>query len=197
MAVPKITCESSRLGTQKYTPLFVSLFTESYRSKAERLQHSLDSQALDYEFYRIPQTHCSISPKAPDDIAYSKPSLIKHLLERLDRPIVYLDADLVVCEPPVLLLDLPKQKVDFAILNWLALSENDGWSRLTEQDNLDFGTQGRTLYRFVVSVDWVSVSQLVCSGAVQYWTPTSGAQVLLQSWQDTISRFPGWWTMLA
>jgi hypothetical protein len=191
MAVPKITCEGSRGGTQKNTPLFVSLFTHSYRAKAERLQHSLDSQDLDYAFYSIPQTHCSISPTAPDDIAYSKPSLIEQLLDRLDRPIVYLDADLVVCDRPVLLLDLPKQSVDFAILNWLALAENDGWSQFTEQDNLDFGTKGRTLYRFVVSVDWVSMSQLVCSGAVQYWTPTSAAKILLQSWKETILRFPG------
>jgi len=174
------------------TPLlYVSVYTESYREKAERLRQSLAKHGLPHALFLIPAIHCSVTPSGSQELRYSKPALIAKLLTSLKRPLVYLDCDLVVEQGPILFDELKRDAVDFAILNWAMLEVTDGWLPVPLEERRKLQAESRNLYAFGVATEWHSDSQLICSGAVQFWRPTPMTLHLLQRWQETIRRFPG------
>jgi hypothetical protein len=110
------------------TPLlYVSVYTESYREKAERLRQSLAKHGLPHALFLIPAIHCSVTPSGSQELRYSKPALIAKLLTSLKRPLVYLDCDLVVEQGPILFDELERDAVDFAILNWAMAGCRSHW----------------------------------------------------------------------
>ena len=130
--------------------------------------------------YQVPTVHCSISTRGRNDITFCKPNFIQHVLNDCHAPVLYVDADIVFREPPLKILQATRERADFASYNWLADKANDGYAPVNSNDN--------QLYRFSHAFDWFDPTQLVVSGAVQYYAPD--AQPLLQAWLDTIERFP-------
>jgi hypothetical protein len=58
----------------------VSMFTASYRPKAECLAASLRAFGLNYSIHEVPTVHRSISPKGTEDILYCKARFISGVL---------------------------------------------------------------------------------------------------------------------
>jgi hypothetical protein len=93
----------------------------------------------------------------------------------------------------VLIDGLLTAQADFAIFNWLAEEHTEAYVRtgVTVED----GTAGRItqdrFYRFSHSIDSLCSTQLLCSGAVQWWNRTAPAFALLERWQRVIERAPG------
>jgi hypothetical protein len=158
-----------------------AMFTASYRLKAERLAASLEQLGLAYALFETPHIHRSISGRGSDDIAFAKPHFIGEMLKRFGKPVLYVDADVVFRQMPVLIATLCADHVDFAIYNWLADSENDAW--------MPAGDTG--LWKFYFAMDALSDSQLAASGAVQFWNNTQPAHALLAAWEAALTGFPG------
>ena len=51
-------------------------------------------------FYAVPQVHQSISLNGTDNLAFSKPDIIRVALETFGKPVLYVDADMVFKDPP-------------------------------------------------------------------------------------------------
>jgi hypothetical protein len=182
-----------RLVWASSLPTFVGMFTESHRSKTERLVDSLAQFDIPHAIFRVPVVHRSINPRASEDIRYAKPNVIQQLFSLLPRGFVFLDTDLVVRRRPVLFESFEQEQIEFAILNWLCLADNDVWVPVTPTMYQASGVtdQSRKLYREVLHVDGYCETQLMCSGAVQYWRPTDKSIRLLKAWAETIQLFPG------
>lgn len=137
--------------------------------------------------------HRSISVKGSDDPRYTKARFIRFLLERFERPVLYLDADCVVAEYPARIDDLLSSQVDFAIFNWLAEEHTEAYVRteLPVQDGPTRRVASERFYRFSHSIDSLCERQLLCSRAVQWWNRTAPAITLLEQWQGVIERSPG------
>jgi hypothetical protein len=158
-----------------------AMFTPNYCLKAERLAASLEQLDLGYALFETPQIHRSISGRGSDDIAFAKPRFIAAMLQRFGKPVLYVDADVVFRQPPMLFATLCADHTDFAIYNWLADAENDAW--------MPAGDAG--LWKFYFAMDALSDSQLAASGAVQFWNNTQSAHALLAAWEAALAGFPG------
>jgi hypothetical protein len=158
----------------------VAMFTQDYRDYAGRLAGSLDSLGLTFCLYQVPCVHRSISTKGTDDITFSKPSFILRALEEFQRPVLYVDTDMVFAAMPDVIFELAKS-ADFAVYNWLGDPCTDGY--LAVDGNRD-------LLRFGLSIDRYDPSQLFCSGGVQFYNDSASARSLIGQWRETISRWP-------
>jgi hypothetical protein len=157
-----------------------AMFTLDYRQMAERLAASLDRFAQPHALFEVAQVHRSISAKGGGDLDFSKPLFIAAMLARFAKPVLYVDSNMVFREQPDLIAQLCDQGCDFAIYNWLPDPLNDAWK-------LD--AAGR--WRFSLSIDVASDSQLMASGAVQLWRGTAASQALLADWKHRLVEFPG------
>jgi Nucleotide-diphospho-sugar transferase len=160
--------------------IVAAMFTPSYRPMAERLLASLTRFELAHALFEVPQVHRSISAKGEGDLSVSKPRFIRYLLERFQKPLLYVDADVVFRRPPRQIATLVKKGCDFAIYNWLADAMNDAWRP----------EPGTPLWKFYFSVDLASNSQLMASGAVQYWRGGAAAMTLLSDWEQSLRNHP-------
>jgi hypothetical protein len=158
----------------------VAMFTKDYRDYAERLADSLRALGLTFCLYPVPSVHRSISAKGTEDIAFCKPSFILRALDDFQRPVLYVDVDMVFASMPEIVFRLA-QSADFAVYNWLADPCTDGY--LAVNGNRD-------LLRFVWSIDRYDPSQLFCSGGVQFYNDSASARSLLAQWRETIRRWP-------
>jgi hypothetical protein len=161
------------------TPFTVcAMFTPDYRHQAERLAASLDRFSLGYGLFEVPQVHRSISAKGSDDLDFSKSRFIAAMLRRFNKPVLYVDSDMVFRQPPDLITRLCGEDCDFAIYNWLADPVNDAWRPEGKQ------------WKFFFGVDLASDSQLMASGAVQLWRGSEAAFRLLADWEQSLLRHP-------
>ncbi len=158
----------------------VAMFTRDYRAYAERLAGSLQALGLTFCLYPVSSVHRSISRKGTDDMTFCKPSFILRALDEFQRPVLYVDADMVFAAMPEVIFGLTKS-VDFAVYNWLADPCTDGY--LAVDGN-------RELLKFGLCIDRYDPSQLFCSGGVQFYNNSAPARSLLAQWQETISRWP-------
>jgi hypothetical protein len=173
--------EPWREGGDANAPFIVcAMFTPDYRSKAERLAASLTAFGVQYALFEVPQVHRSISPQGGDDLGFGKPRFIRSALERFAKPVLYVDSDVIVRKFPGLIAQLCGGPADFAIYNWLADPVNDAWRP----------EPGTPLWKFFFSVDVASDTQLMSSGAVQFWKNTDATQALLQDWEQALLRHP-------
>jgi hypothetical protein len=158
-----------------------AMFTPDYRDRAERLAESLERFALAHALFEVPQIHRSISPRGGETLDFSKPRFIAAMLGRFDRPVLYVDSDMVFRKSPALIGQLCGKDCDFAIYNWLADSMNDAW----RPDD-----PGGRFWKFYFSVDVTSDSQLMASGGVQLWKGTGATSALLKDWEQSLLRHP-------
>lgn len=157
------------------------MFTETHIHFAKRLVESLNKFKMPHAVYLVPDIHASISPKGRLDSEFNKPNFIKNCIKAHNQNILYIDVDCVIQEYPALISDFEKEKVDFAILNWLKLEDNQCFTPVKSLDGY---------YMFSNSIDFLSDEQLICSGAVQYWAKTNESISLLHSWQEIVILNP-------
>ncbi len=169
-----------------------AMMTSSHARFGERLAESCRTHSLPLALFEVPTVHRSISVKGSDDPRYTKSRFIRFLLDRFERPVLYLDVDCVVAQHPALIDDLLRARVDFAIFNWLAEEHTEAYVRaeMTVEDGSARRVLRDRFYRFSHSIDSLCDRQLLCSGAVQWWNRTPPAISLLEQWQRVIERSP-------
>lgn len=167
-----------------------AMFTDAYRKDAERLAASCEKFGLQYAIHEVPTVHRSISPRGSEDLSFTKANFIHHLLAVHSKPILYVDADCEFVSEPVLMDELVRSCCDFAVYNWLADEHTDTFYPV----ELGVGPDGPPIknrfYRFNHSCDWYTTSELMCSGAVQFYASSDAARLLLSEWHHTIAAFP-------
>ena len=164
--------------------IILSAATPSHSETADRLTNSIKKLGLPYISIEIPTIHRSVSPRGTDDPDYCKPNLISTVMAELQRPILYMDSDVVVEAHPFLIEYLSAEFYDFGIFNWLSLPSNQAYKPTGSSDS------GLTVYAFSHGVDAISRTQLVCSGAVQYWGCSQKSIELLDGWRDCVTNNP-------
>ncbi|MES2473440.1 MAG: putative nucleotide-diphospho-sugar transferase [Pseudomonadota bacterium] len=170
-----------REGGDASAPFVVcAMFTPGYEAKAQRLASSLNGFGLAHAIFQVPQIHRSISASGGDNLAFSKPRFIRSALEGAGKPVLYVDADVIFRKRPDAVAALCAEGCDFAIYNWLADAMNDAWRP----------EPGTPLWKFFFSVDVASDTQLMASGAVQFWKRTDAALTLLKDWEQSLSQHP-------
>ena len=170
-----------REGGDANAPFIVcAMFTPGYRARAERLAASLTVLDLRHALFEVPQVHRSISPQGGGDLRFSKPRFIRSALARFSKPVLYVDSDVIFRKSPDLMTALCAGESDFAIYNWLADPVNDAWRP----------EPGTPLWKFFFSVEVASDTQLMSSGAVQFWKNSDATQRLLQDWEQALLQHP-------
>lgn len=169
--------------------LTCTMFTDSHRALAERLGESLQRFGLPFLLCEVPSVHRSISIRGGDDLAYCKPRFIRAAIEHHDRPILFVDADCVVRQPPELIARLCAEGYDFAIYNWVSDPINDAWVPFK---GVPGGTAGdpRRYWVFHHSVELSSETQMLSSGAVHLWRNSPATLALLEAWEASLSVHP-------
>ena len=175
--------------------IIVSFFTKNIEYKVIRLINSLEKQNLNYQIFEIPTIHYSKSNKGSSDLNYCLPQLLLNLFEKINLPILFVDADIVFKKKPSLIFELSEKKVDFSIYNWLEDSDNDGYLpfelNIREKDN-----SNKKIKYFINSVHINLINphdekaQLLSSGAVIYFSATKTALSFLRMWNENIKKFP-------
>lgn len=168
--------------------IVVSLYTDSYTAKAERLIASCRGCRLPGAFYRLPAVHKSISLSGTDDLAFTKTEIIRLALQTFGKPVLYVDADMVFKDPPEKIRALTRT-TDFAIYNWLSDPEADSWQPV-EVPQPNGKSSGQRYWQFRFALDLIDPRQLVASGATQFWSPAPASLALLERWREAIAEHP-------
>jgi hypothetical protein len=168
-----------------------AMFSAAYSEKAKRLAASCERFALPYVIHEVPTVHRSISLRGSDDLAYTKPNFIRHLLATHRKPVLYLDADCEFVSEPDLIKDLIGSRCDFSIHNGCAEECTDMYVPLPLRLQSDGPVIRNRFYRYGGSFSPYSRTQLICSGLVQLWANTIAAHALLRRWHRAIAAFPG------
>ena len=172
--------------------LIVSMFTLSHRALAERLADSLSTFGVPFALYEVSTVHDSISPRGTPDSSCTKANFVRCMLDRYGIPVLYVDCDCVLRSEPRLLRNLVGSGCEFAIYNWLADPYTDGFAPVAMT-----GPDGRVItpvnrfYRYAVGIDAFAPTQLICSGATQFYANTTAARGLLDTWSAVIAENPG------
>jgi hypothetical protein len=189
-AVRAVSDPQSAIDTARY--IVGAMMTPSHARFGERLAASCRTHSLPLALFELPFVHRSISPKGSSDLRYTKANFVHFLLERYQRPVLYVDVDCVIAQRPTRIDELLATRVDFAIFNWLAEEHTESYIRanITLQDGpVERHTDGR-FYRFSHSIDLMSQTQLLGSGAVQWYNNTGAARRLLGCWLGVINKSP-------
>jgi hypothetical protein len=168
-----------------------AMFTAGYVEKAKRLAASCEQFALPYVIHEVPTVHCSISGLGSDDLSYTKPNFIRHLLAAHKKPILYVDADCEFVSQPELIDQLARSRCDFAIYNAYADQCTDRFLPIALSLHPKEPPIKNRFYRFAGRINWASNSQLGCFGCVQFYRNSLAARTLLSRWHRTIVDFPG------
>ena len=165
------------------------MYTSGYSDRAAQLRKSCERIGLPYALHEVEAVHNSISTKGSPDLRFTKANFIRQLLERHQRPILYVDADCVVRAYPALIDKLIDDGTTFAIYNWLADANNESFCPV------DIRLNGQIIadrfFAYSHRVDRYSTEQLICSGAVQLFDASPAASALLAMWHETIENYPG------
>jgi hypothetical protein len=147
---------------------------------------------LPFAIYEVPTVHRSISVRGNDDPAYTKANFISFVLDEFQTPVLYVDCDCVFRAPPKRLEALVAEGCDFAIYNWLADEHTDTFKPCNVLGSpASDGSDRHRFYQFRHSIDQFAPEQLICSGAVQFYSTTTAARDMLTAWYETIREFPG------
>jgi hypothetical protein len=170
-----------------------AMMTPSHVRFGERLAASCRAHSLPLGLFEVPFVHRSISRAGSDDMRFTKANFVHFLLERYRRPVLYVDVDCVVAQRPTRIDEYLAARVDFAIFNWLAEERTEAYipAEIAVHDGSATRTTRDRFFRFSHSIDAMSGTQLLCSGAVQWYNNTGAARRLLASWQGVIERSPG------
>jgi|SRR5271170_3720473 len=187
--LPEARLHAQRRDRTDVAFVVAAMFTPDMSTRVDRLKASLDTSNLDYALYQVPSVHRSISARGGDDTAFSKPNFIHHALEELRRPVLYLDADMVVRGFPSKIDEIAWSGTDFAIYNWFADPAADRYEAVRLP--IDGMETWNRFYKFSYGLDLFDPCQLLCSGAVQFYNNSEGARRLLRSWLGAIEEYPG------
>lgn len=180
--------ESASLTDAPY--VIATFHTPDYRAKADRLLASCVDHGLAIALYETPAVHRSLSANGSDDLSLTKPSFLLSALQTFERPVLYVDADVVFHERPLSIDALVARGVDFAVYNWLADTWNDIWH--VEPIQIAEGVVDHSRYwGFNFAIDFYDPTQLMCSGMAQLWRPSQESLALLTDWQATIDAHVG------
>ena len=102
-------------------------------------------------------------------------------MEKTGKSVIFIDCDCEIKDTPYLLIN-SLDKYDFAIFNWLSGEGNQTYLPYTPPE------LSTTYYKPGHSIEFLSKDQLICSGAVQYWSNNTESIALLNFWQTTISN---------
>jgi hypothetical protein len=173
--------------------LVISMYTQGYAARAERLRASCAKFGLQHELRRVPVVHDSISGSGVRNAAFTKAAFILDVLAQRRRPVLYVDADMVFRDEPALLYELLDGGTEFAIYNWAADRQADAYVPLPVDGGAagDAGESRPRFFRFASKFLHHDPSQLLCNGAVQLYADTPAARELLAAWQRRIEDFPG------
>ena len=188
--IPSLVARFGYLSGAQISYAVVGFFTDSHFDSAKRLSESLQAFTLPHLLFEVPSVHRSTSPKGVLDEAYTKPNFIAHALRLFTCSILYVDCDVVFRERPSLIDDLSDQEVDFAILNWLALERNDAYRPLTIEGLSNSNQPQARFFRTSHQIPFSSTTQLICSGAVQFWGRSDQSLDLLRAWHRCIVLNP-------
>ena len=169
-----------------------AMMTSSHAHYGDRLSESCRRHSLPLALFEVPVVHHSISVKGSDDLRYTKPNFIRFVLRRYRCAVLYVDVDCVIAQRPAHIDALRAADKDFAIFNWLAEAHTEAYvpADVTRWEILSEMATPTRFYRFSHSIDHSSDTQLLCSGAVQWYNTTSEALRLLDAWQAVIERSP-------
>lgn len=171
-----------------------AMFTSSYAPLAERLLQSFRRFAVPLCLIEVPAIHRSISRHGVADVAWTKANFIRAMLERFQRPILYLDADCELCEFPQRITGLLNEGCEFAVYNWAADRQTAAYVPANVVMPGPSGAPQKVtdrFYRFASAFTHHDPRQLLCSGAVQLYANTATTRRLLGAWQATVERFEG------
>lgn len=168
-----------------------AMFTDAYSAKAERLVASCERFGLQYAVHEVPSVHKSISDRGTEDLTYTKPNFIRHLLAIHKKPVLYLDVDCEVMSQPELIDKLVSTRHDFAIYNWFADDEcTDCFISVELSPSPNEPPIKNRFYRYLGSEAFFTKKQLKCNGLVQFYGYSVAARALLSNWHRTIATFP-------
>jgi hypothetical protein len=185
-ALPGSNLYAQSLKHQDLPFVIAAMFTGNRREHADRLKNSLETLALPFVIYEVPAVHRSISKAGTDDIAFCKPNFINDVLQQYGVPVLYVDADVIFRDRPTRVYDLKAENIGFAVYNWFGDVANDGYAPV--EVIIDGERVSDRIYEFSHSIDVYDPTQLVVSGASQYYTPD--ARPLLQDWLGAIAQLP-------
>jgi hypothetical protein len=175
---------SARLESDKKGFCILSFFTESHEFYANRLIKSLINFNYNFIIIKVPKIHASINANGTLDVSYSKPNFILYFLKKINQPIFYLDSDMILKKDITLIEEINKYNYDFSIFNWLQTEDNSAY--IPNYDEL-----GNIInYKFSHSINFTSTTQLICSGAAQYWSNSEVSIKLLSFWKKTLLNAP-------
>lgn len=187
---PFIRCLCEPTDEQRY--VVGAMMTANHAHYGERLAASCRAHSLPLALFEVPTVHRSISQSGSDDLRCTKASFVNFLLDRYHRPVLYVDADCRIMQRPDRIDVLIADDIDFAIFNWLADEHTEAYVPVPLPPGA--GAAGRAaparFYRFSHSIDFMSETQLLCSGLVQWWANTEAARSLLEQWREIICRAP-------
>ncbi len=168
------------------------MMTPSHARFGARLAESCYRHSLPLALFEVPTVHRSISLQGSDDLRYTKANFVHFLLTRYGRPVLYVDVDCVIAQPPVHIREILFAQNDFAIFNWLTETHTEAYvpADLSRWEVFARADRPGRFYRFSHSIDVSTDSQLLCSGAVQWYNTTTAAALLLENWQAAIERAP-------
>jgi hypothetical protein len=188
-----IPFESLRIMSGGKDGLYVigAMCTAAYSEKAERLAASCEKFGLPYVIHVVPTVHRSISRRGTENLSYTKPNFIRHLLTVHKKPVLYLDADCEFVSQPDLIGQLVRSGCDFAIYNGCADECTDRFVPIELSLHADEPPIRNRFYRFAGSIGLYTNSQLFAYGLVQFYGNSVAARALLSRWHRTIATFPG------
>ncbi len=169
-----------------------AMFTSAYSAKAERLAASCEKFSLPYVMHEVPSVHRSLGGlRGTDNLAYTKPNFIRHLLAVHKKPVLYVDADLEFMSEPELINQLVTTACDFGIYNKYADDECPPYFVPVEL-SLRPGEPPikNRFYRLAGYILWHTKSQLSCYGCTLFYRNSFAARALLARWHQAIVRFP-------
>lgn len=165
----------------------VAMHTPQYRDKADRLMASCVEHGLAIAMFEAPTVHQSMSIHGSVDLSFTKSSLIRYALQTFERPVLYIDSDMVVRERPRHIEELAGT-TDLAIYNWLADPATDVWRPVVTRS--PEGEEVRRYWAFDYAIDLYDPTQLMCTGMTQLWGRSQAALDLLNDWQAMIATYP-------
>jgi len=168
--------------------IVTSIFSKDYRAKAETLAASCEKFGISYELHEVEAVHNSISPRGTNDLRFTKPRLIRHVLLEHRKPVLYVDSDCHFVSSPLLIDELGQKGVDFAAYNWCADRYNDRYMPVAFEG---MPATSRRFFKYSGCVNFLTTDQLISSGLVQYYGYSVAAWRFLGAIQKAIAKNKG------
>ena len=165
-----------------------SIFSKNFRAKAETLAASCEKCTTSYELHEVETFHNSISPRGTDDLRFTKPRLIRHMLLKHRKPVLYVDSDCHFVSNPLLIDELAQSSIDFAAYNWCADRYNDRYMPVAFEG---VPATSRRFFKYSGCVNFITTDQLISSGLVQYYGYSVAAWRFLGAIQKAIAMNKG------